>query len=164
MGADTRIEGFSFARRQDITDTLGRLKMRIMALDYGTKRIGVAMSDELMMTAQGMETIERSDPAKDIEIIRSLAERNGVAEIVVGLPLNMNGTYSEKTKEAVAFAETVRRAVAVPVNTWDERLTTAEVERVMLSADVSRAKRRRASDRLAAQVILQSYLDSRKKG
>jgi putative Holliday junction resolvase len=138
--------------------------MRILGLDFGTKRIGVALSDELLLTAQGMETILSGGAAKDIETIRAIVKDNGVSEVVVGLPLNMNGTYSGKTRQAAAFAQALSKAVDVPVKTWDERLTTAEVDRVMLASDISRAKRRRAVDKLAAQVILQSYLDSRKKG
>lgn len=138
--------------------------MRIMALDFGTKRIGVAMSDELMITSQGYGKIERADLKKDLEEIAKLVSVHGVSEVVVGLPLNMNGTHSQKTKEALEFVENLSRAVTVPVKTWDERLTSAQAERSMLEADMSRAKRKKLSDKLAAQIILQSYLDSRKRG
>lgn len=137
--------------------------MRILGLDFGTKRIGVAMSDELLLTAQGLDTIERKELKADLALIKTIVDSNCVAEIVVGLPLNMNGTYSEKTREAVSFVEELGKVVSVPVKTWDERLTSMQADRAMLEADMSRAKRRKLSDKLAAQIILQSYLDSRKR-
>lgn len=137
--------------------------MRILALDFGTKRIGVAMSDELLLTAQGLDTIHRKELKNDLAIIKEIVGSNGVNEVIVGLPLNMNGTYSEKTKEAVLFADELGKAISVPVKTWDERLTSMQADRAMLEGDMSRAKRRKLSDRLAAQIILQSYLDSRKR-
>ena len=138
--------------------------MRILGLDFGTKRIGVAISDELLITAQGLQTIERRALDADLDKIRNVINENGVSEVVVGLPLNMNGTYSAKTKEVVQFMDSLSKAIDIPVKTWDERLTTMQAERALLEADVSRAKRRRVADKLAAQIILQSYLDSRKKG
>jgi len=137
--------------------------MRILGLDFGTKRIGVAMSDELLLTAQGRDTIQRKDPKSDMAIIKGIVDSNGVNEVIVGLPLNMNGTYSEKTREAVSFVDELVKAISVPVKTWDERLTSMQADRAMLEGDMSRAKRRKLSDRLAAQIILQSYLDSRKR-
>ncbi|MFA5142766.1 MAG: Holliday junction resolvase RuvX [Candidatus Omnitrophota bacterium] len=138
--------------------------MRIMSLDVGTKRIGVAMSDELLLTAQGADTIQRSSLEADIGRIKDLAAANGVAEIVVGLPISMNGSYSAKTNEVIEFSDKLAKAVDLPVKKWDERLTTVQAERALLEADMSRAKRKRAIDKVAAQIILQSYLDSRKKG
>lgn len=138
--------------------------MRIMALDVGTKRIGVAMSDELFLTAQGGQTVYRSSPAADFENIKKAVEANGVGEIVVGLPINMNGTFGPKAKEVTEFIEALARVVSVPIKTWDERLTTAQANRALLEADTSRAKRKKSVDMLAAQIILQSYLDSRKRG
>jgi len=137
--------------------------VRIMGLDFGTKRIGVAMSDELLLTAQGHDTIQRKDLQSDLAIIKGVIDSNGVNEVVVGLPLNMSGTYSEKTKEAVLFMDELKKVISVPVNAWDERLTSMQADRAMLEGDMSRAKRRKLSDRLAAQIILQSYLDSRKR-
>ncbi len=138
--------------------------MRIMGLDFGTKRIGIAISDELLITAQGLDSLYRKELKSDLEEIARLTQGNGVSEIVVGLPLNMDGTYSAKTKEVVAFLDELSKMVSVPVKTWDERLTSMQAERVLLEADMSRAKRKKLSDKLAAQIILQSYLDSRKKG
>jgi len=138
--------------------------MRIMALDIGTKRIGVAMSDELFLTAQGAATIHRSGLEADLAAIKKMVDENGVGEIVVGLPINMNGTYGAKAKEIVEFMGSLTKAVDMPIRTWDERLTTVQAERALLEADVSRVKRKKAIDKLAAQFILQSYLDSRKRG
>ena len=139
--------------------------MRIMALDVGTKRIGVAMSDELFLTAQGAETLYRMALDADLAKIKKIAEANGVGEIVVGLPINMNGTYGAKAKEVIEFMDNLAKAVTpLPVKTWDERLTTVQAERTLLEADVTRSKRKKAIDKLAAQIILQSYLDSRKRG
>lgn len=138
--------------------------MRIMALDYGSKRIGVALSDELFITAQGAQTIIRTTEPEDIEKIRSVIRDNGVSELVVGLPISMNGTHSQKTEETLAFVARISAVVQVPVKTWDERLTTVQAQRALLEADTSRYKRKGLADKLAAQFILQSYLDSRKKG
>ncbi|MFA6142562.1 MAG: Holliday junction resolvase RuvX [Candidatus Omnitrophota bacterium] len=138
--------------------------MRIMGLDVGTKRIGVALSDELFITAQGSATIERKTLESDLEEIKRVARENSVEEIVVGLPISMNGSYSEQTRKVVEFKDSLSKAVDIPVVTWDERLTTVQAERTLLEADVSRAKRRKAIDKLAAQAILQNFLDSRKRG
>lgn len=138
--------------------------MRIMGLDFGTKRIGVAVSDELFLTAQGLETIQRKDLDSDLAAINAVISANNVGELVVGLPLNMDGTYSAKTKEAVEFIDALSKTVNIPVKTQDERLTSMQADRAMLEGDMSRAKRKKLSDKLAAQLILQSYLDSRKKG
>ena len=121
------------------------------------------MSDELLMTAQGRDTIQRKDLKSYLSLIKTIVDSSGVGEVIVGLPLNMNGTYSEKTKEAVLFAGELEKTVSLPVKTWDERLTSIQADRAMLEGDMSRAKRRKLSDRLAAQIILQSYLDSRKR-
>lgn len=138
--------------------------MRIIGLDIGTKRIGVAISDELLLTAQGADTILRRDMPKDLAAINDLIIKNGVSELVVGLPLNMNGTHGPKAKEVMEFIEGLLKVVKINVKTWDERLTTVQAQNALLEADMSRAKRKHLADKLAAQIILQSYLDSRKKG
>ena len=139
--------------------------MRIMALDFGTKRIGIAVSDELFITAQGLPSLYRKDLKSDLDEIGRIAKSNDVREIIVGLPLSMNGSYSAKTKEVVAFVDDLLKTVDIAVKTWDERLTSMQAERVLLEADVSRSKRKKVTDKLAAQIILQSYLDSKgKKG
>lgn len=134
---------------------------RIMGLDYGEKRIGIAVSDELGMTAQGLETLEHANAEKDLAAIRERVERLGVAHLVVGLPLNMNGTEGPKAAAARAFAERLKTALGLPCTLWDERLTTREAERVLIQGDVSRKRRRQVIDQLAAQLILQGYLDSK---
>ncbi len=134
-----------------------------MGLDFGTKRIGVSMSDELLLTAQGRDTIQRKELKRDLALIKGVVDSDGVSEVIVGLPLNMNGTYSEKTREVVSFVVELEKTIGVPIRTWDERLTSKQADRAMLEGDMSRAKRRKLSDRLAAQIILQSYLDSRKR-
>ena len=132
-------------------------------MDVGTKRIGIAVSDEMLLTAQGLETLQRKTRDKDLCEIRSLLKEYSVCELVAGLPLNMDGSYSAKTKEVIEFLDGLSKGIDVPIKMWDERLTSVQAERAMLEADLSRAKRRRLSDRLAAQIILQSYLDSRKR-
>ena len=138
--------------------------MRIMGLDYGTKRIGVAMSDELLLTAQGSKTIFNNTLSETIAAIVKVVNENEVVEIVVGLPISMNGSHSQKTKEVIEFTGELTKSVSVPVKTWDERLTTAQAERALLEADMSRAKRKRLNDMVAAQLILQGYLDHRRRG
>jgi putative Holliday junction resolvase len=137
---------------------------RILALDVGSVRIGVAVSDGLLLTAQGLETIQRKDLAKDMEAIKAVIKEYDAGEVVVGLPVSMDGTHSARTKETLEFVDKLAGSVQVPVKTYDERLTTMQAERTLLEADMSRAKRKGLKDRLAAQLILQSYLDSRKRG
>ena len=132
-----------------------------MGLDFGTKRIGVALSDELFLTAQAASCIRCGHSGANMEQIRRICAENSVSEIVVGLPLNMDGTSSAKTSETCAFVDLLERSVGIPVRTLDERLTSVQAENVMLEADLSRAKRRKLSDKIAAKFILQSYLDSR---
>lgn len=138
--------------------------MRIMGLDFGTKRIGVALSDELFITAQGADTIYRKDLKQDLETIAALIKDNNVGEIVVGLPISMNGTHSQKTKEVLEFVDILTKAVTIPVKTWDERLTTVQADRSMMESGMNSFKRRQLADKIAAQLILQGYLDLRKRG
>lgn len=137
--------------------------MRILALDYGSVRIGVAVSDALLITAQGLETIRRTSFTEDLKKIESIIREYDVGEIVVGLPISMDGTHSMKTDETLKFVKNLSANVSLPVKTYDERLTTMQAERTLLEADMSRSKRKGLRDRLAAQLILQSYLDSRKR-
>jgi putative Holliday junction resolvase len=116
-----------------------------------------------LITAQGLDSIYRKDLKYDLDAISELIKRHGVTEVVVGLPLNMNGSYSAKTKEVIEFLDMLSKTISVPTKTWDERLTTVQAQKALLEADTSRAKRKHLADKLAAQLILQSYLDSRKK-
>ncbi|HHX73563.1 MAG TPA: Holliday junction resolvase RuvX [Firmicutes bacterium] len=134
--------------------------MRIMGLDVGDRTIGVAVSDELGWTAQGIEVIRRTDWQADLRRLRQLSEQYRVSLIVVGYPLNMNGTAGPRADMAAEFAGRVREELGVPVRLWDERLTTMEAERMLIAADVSRAKRRKVIDKTAAVLILQNYLQA----
>ena len=133
--------------------------MRILGLDIGTKRIGVALSDELCITAQGLESLQCKDPGKDLEHIARLVTDHGVDEIVVGIPYNMNGSEGPQAQKVRAFMETLAEKVDVPLREWDERLSTVAAERMLLEADMSRSKRRKVVDKIAAVIILQGYLD-----
>ena len=132
--------------------------MRILGLDIGSKRIGIAISDELGITAQPLETIKAGDLRKVVDLIKEYK----VEELVVGLPLNMNGSEGPKAREVISLAGSLKEKISVPLKMWDERLTTMAVEKELIRADVSRQRRRRSIDKLAAQLILQSYLDSKK--
>lgn len=133
--------------------------MRILALDVGSKRIGVAVSDELGLTAQGLDTLQSTSPDKDLKYILKLVEDYRADEIVVGIPFNMNGTEGPQARKVREFVDRIREVVTCPVREWDERLTTVAAERTLLEADVSRSKRRKVIDKLAAVIILQGYLD-----
>ena len=138
--------------------------MRIMGIDFGSKRMGVAISDELFLTAQGADTIYRKDLKQDLAVIAALIKDNNIIELVVGLPISMNGTHSQKTKEVLEFVNILTKAVEIPVKTWDERLTTVQADRAMMEAGMNSFKRRQLADKVAAQLILQGYLDLRKRG
>ncbi|MCC2686267.1 MAG: Holliday junction helicase [Paenibacillaceae bacterium] len=138
--------------------------MRAMGLDFGDKTIGVAVSDELGWTAQGVEVIRRSTLKGDLERLAQLANTYGITDVVVGLPKNMNSTIGERGEKSLAFAERLKQHLQLPVHMWDERLTTMAANRTLLEADVSRKKRKQVVDKLAAVFILQGYLDNRSKG
>lgn len=138
------------------------MSLRIMGLDVGEKRIGVAVSDPLGWTAQGIGVIRRDQPrAQIMEQLKKLVREYRVERIVVGLPRNMNGTLGKQGQRVLDFAREIGAELELPVETWDERLSTASAEKVLLSADLSRARRRKIIDKMAAVIILQSYLDSR---
>lgn len=136
--------------------------MRILGLDVGTKTIGVAVSDELGWTAQGVDTVKRDqdDSEKDWEKLQKLINDLAVTKIVVGLPKNMNGTIGPSGEACKEFAEEVKKRFDLPVILWDERLTTVAAERMLIAADMSRKKRKKVIDKMAAVMILQGYLDS----
>ena len=134
--------------------------MRVLGLDVGDVRVGVAVSDGLKMIAQPLDTLIRKDAASDMAALGSLIKTNEVTEVVVGLPLNMDGSKGKRAELAIDFAEKVKGALGVAVTMWDERLSTIQAERTLLEADTSRRGRRRVIDKLAAQLILQSYLDT----
>ncbi len=133
--------------------------MRIMALDVGSKRIGVALSDPLKITAQGLQTFQRTTLEEDIKGLWKLIDEHEVSQLVVGLPKNMDGSLGFKAEEVQQFIADLTAERSIEVIWIDERLTTVSAERVLLEADVSRAKRKKVIDKMAAVVILQSYLD-----
>ncbi|MCG3085931.1 Holliday junction resolvase RuvX [Anoxybacillus sp. LAT_35] len=135
--------------------------MRILGLDFGTKTLGVAVSDELGWTAQGIETIriDEENGEYGFDRLRQLIEKYAVEEIVIGFPKNMNGTIGPRGEATQRFAEQVKQTFSLPVVLWDERLSTMAAERMLIAADVSRKKRKKVIDKMAAVMILQSYLD-----
>jgi putative holliday junction resolvase len=137
--------------------------MRIMALDFGEKNIGVALSDPLGVTAGGLLTLKRQSIKKDLQGIFDLVQQHDVGLVVMGLPLNMDGSRGPAVEKAEEFAKRLRGRLSVAVTLWDERLSTRAAERVLLEGDVSRRNRQNVIDKMAAVVILQGYLDSNKK-
>lgn len=135
--------------------------MRIMGLDIGDKTIGVAVSDPLGLTAQGVTVIKRSGPEEDLRRLAQLIEEYEVELVVLGLPKNMNGTLGPQGEKVLAFRDILEKELQIPTVLQDERWSTIEAERLLLHAGVSRAKRKKVIDKMAAGVILQSYLDSR---
>ncbi len=134
--------------------------MRILGLDVGSKTIGVAISDPMGWTAQGIKTIRRSKKEVDLEEINSICKEYGVETIVVGLPKNMNGTIGESGERVLALCELIKEKCDLPIEMWDERLSTVAVTRSMIEGDLSRSKRKKIVDKMAAIYILQGYLDS----
>lgn len=133
---------------------------RILGLDVGDVRIGVAMSDLLMITAQGIETYTRKETDADIEYFCRLIKEHDVETVVCGLPKNMNGTIGEQAEKVQAFAQRLKEASGCRLIYWDERLTTKSAQRTLLEADMSRKKRKAVVDKIAAVYILQGYMDS----
>jgi putative holliday junction resolvase len=134
--------------------------MRILALDHGTKRIGVAISDELKVLAQPLEFIPAEPFADVISRLKELVREKEVGLLLIGLPRNMDGSYGPAALKAREFAATLRTALALPVQTWDERLTSVQAQRYLIQAGVRRDKRKEKVDKTAAAILLQSYLDS----
>ncbi|MFH1782362.1 MAG: Holliday junction resolvase RuvX [Candidatus Omnitrophota bacterium] len=133
---------------------------RIIGLDVGEKRVGVAVSDALNITAQGIDTIERKNDSVLLEKIRSLVKEYEVSKIIVGMPLNMNGSKGKSALAIRDFSDKLKHELKIDIELIDERLTSAQGERLLIQADVSRKKRKLAIDKIAAQLILQTYLDS----
>jgi len=133
--------------------------MRILGLDVGTKTIGVAVSDEMGWTGQGIATIRRTNIRADLAELDKYLQQYSVEKIVVGIPRNMDGSIGSAAKQIYLFIERLREKFSIPVDTWDERLSTVAAERVLLEADMSRGKRKKVIDKVAAVLILQGYLD-----
>lgn len=133
--------------------------MRVLGLDLGQKTIGVAISDPLGYTAQGITTIRRKTKKEDIDELKKVCAEYNVEKIVIGLPKNMNNTIGFAGEKILEFSEIIKEEVCNNIEMWDERLTTVQAHRAMLEADMSRAKRKKIVDKVAATYILQGYLD-----
>jgi putative holliday junction resolvase len=140
----------------------GRRGGRILALDVGSRRIGLAVSDPLGITAQGIETLQRKNKRHDFEYLQRLIHDYEVVEIVVGLPLRMNGAEGTQAEKMRVFAEELRKRFKLPVHLWDERLTSAEANRFLRETELSIEKRGKAVDRMAAVLILQGWMEQRR--
>lgn len=146
-------DGFDGSRR-------GRgVSERILAIDFGMKRMGLAVSDALGLTAQGLPTLERTRLEDDLERIRELVRGHGAQRVIVGNPVSHIGGETAMSRQVAAFAEKLTRRLACAVELWDERLTTAEAMRLLRASGIGIEKRRRARDRVSATLLLQSYLD-----
>ncbi|HET6176525.1 MAG TPA: Holliday junction resolvase RuvX [Candidatus Sulfotelmatobacter sp.] len=141
--------------------TQNQLPGRILGLDVGARRIGVAISDPLGITAQGLETLHRKNKRHDFEHLYRVIREYEVKEIVVGLPLRMSGAEGIQSEKMRAFAEELQKKFRLPVHLWDERLTSAEANRFLRETDLSSEKRGRAVDRMAAILILQGWMEQR---
>ncbi|MDP4177514.1 MAG: Holliday junction resolvase RuvX [Bacillota bacterium] len=137
--------------------------MRVIGLDVGDRTIGVAVSDPLGYTAQGITTIRRKSIENDLAELKDICDKYNADTLLVGLPKNMNGTLGPQSEKVMEFCEIVKEKIALPIKMWDERLTTVAAHRIMLEADLSRAKRKKIVDKIAATFILQGYLDSLSK-
>ncbi|MCP3061942.1 Holliday junction resolvase RuvX [Myxococcus sp. K38C18041901] len=135
--------------------------MRTLGLDFGTKTIGVAVSDGLGLTAQGVTTIRRTSLKADLAALGALAREHEADRFVLGLPLNMDGSEGPRAEASRKFADAVTQTLGIQVELWDERLSTVAATRTLLEADVSRARRKEVIDQVAAQFILQGWLDAR---
>src|ERR1041385_7378702 len=135
--------------------------MRILAIDHGTKRMGIAISDELKMIAQPLEYIPSEPFAAFLDRLRAIIREKEVEMILVGMPRNMDGSYGPAALKVQEFVAVLKDAIAIPIKTWDERLTSAQANRMLIQADVRRNKRKERVDAAAAAILLQSFLDSR---
>lgn len=138
--------------------------MRIMALDIGDRTIGVACSDDGLILASPVETIARRGPKADSMRVAALVKERGVTRVIAGLPLTLRGAEGPQSAKVNEFVEVLRRRLQVPVEMFDERLTTREAERTLIAADMSRARRKEIIDQMAAVLILQTWLDARAHG
>jgi putative holliday junction resolvase len=135
--------------------------MRVLAIDHGAKRIGLALSDELGMVALPLETFPAEPLSALLERLKELITEKQVELVLVGMPRNMDGSYGPAATKTQQFVTVLREAIDIPVQTWDERLTTMQANRLLIQADVRRDKRKQKVDKIAAAILLQSYLDSR---
>jgi len=134
--------------------------MRILAIDHGSKRMGIAVSDELKMLAQPLEFIPAEPFTKFFDRLKQLIQEKEVELVLVGMPRNMNGSYGPAALKVQDFVGALKAAVTVPIQTWDERLTSAQANRFLIQGNVRRQDRKEKVDKMAAAILLQSYLDS----
>lgn len=134
--------------------------MRVLAIDHGTKRMGIAISDELGMIAQPLEYVLAEPFDKFLARLKELIQEKQVELLLVGMPRNMDGSYGPAALKVQEFVTVLKEALTVPIKTWDERLTSAQANRFLIQADVRREKRKEKVDKMAAAILLQSYLDS----
>ena len=137
--------------------------MRVLGLDVGERRIGIALSDSLGLTAQRLTVLARRSVAADVEALRALVAQHQVETIVVGLPLTLRGEQGSQADKVVSFVAALRREVVVPVQLVDERFTTVQGERALLATGTSRRRRKQVIDQVAAQLILQHFLDAQRQ-
>lgn len=137
-----------------------KLRPRVLGLDVGSKTIGMAVSDPLWITAQGLETLRRKNKRTDFRALNEIIRKYEIVEIVVGLPLRMSGAEGIQSEKMRLFAEDLRKASKLPVHLWDERLTSAEANRVLRDSEMSIKRRGEVVDRLAAVLILQSWMEA----
>ena len=136
--------------------------MRILGIDLGEKRVGLAVSDPLGFTAQGLETLAIHGKKDLLRGLALVCEKYAVTEIVIGLPINMNGSHGPKAQQVKDLLPVLEEGLKIPVKTWDERLTSRQADRLMVAEGLSREKQKMNSDRLAATLILQGYLESKR--
>lgn len=145
----------------DLSNASSQLRPRILGLDVGSKTIGMAVSDPLGITAQGLDTLRRKNKRTDLGRLKEVIRQYEIAEIVVGLPLRMSGLEGNQSEKMRLFAEDLRKGLGLPVHLWDERLTSAEANRVLRDSEMSIKRRGEVVDRLAAVLILQSWMEAR---
>ena len=164
LGAYNRAVEFDQNDSAQERGTAGELRAgRILGLDVGSRRIGIAVSDPLGITAQGLQTLQRRNKRYDFEYLQQVIQQYDVREIVVGLPLRMSGAEGTQSEKMQGFAEDLRKRFRLPVHLWDERLTSAEANRLLRETDLSIEKRGKAVDRMAAILILQGWMESRRR-
>ncbi|MGA9393292.1 MAG: Holliday junction resolvase RuvX [Candidatus Sulfotelmatobacter sp.] len=137
---------------------------RVLGLDVGSRRIGIAVSDPLGITAQGLETLHRQNKREDLAALERVIRQYAIQEIVIGLPLRMSGAEGIQSEKMQVFAEDLRKRFRLPVHLWDERLTSAEANRLLRETELSIEKRAKAVDRMAAVLILQGWMEGRGAG
>jgi putative Holliday junction resolvase len=152
------IGGFPFTTGFS-TGTFAGAAMRILAIDYGTKRVGLALSDETGTIAQPLGLLSAEPAAKLLDDLKETVAQRNVEEIVVGIPRNMNGSYGPAADKTREFVAALQQVVTVPIHTWDERLTTVQAHRFLIETGMRRDKRKQKVDQTAAAILLQSYLD-----